>query len=242
MIDGQRRAPTALEGYLATRARGVPVRGDIARRIVRLLIPGAIRPVLQTGATRAVAPWARRRAGRLGAVGEIRLHLGSGLTPLAGWVNVDLFGNPVELPWDLRMPFPLPDGVVAAIFHEHLLEHLPLEAGLALLKECHRLLTPGGVLRSGVPDAGAYLRAYAEGDDGFFQLVRSSRPTRLLAVREVFQDHGHQAAYDLETLVLLMETAGFSEVSGRAVGDSRISPCPDGDHRRLETLYVEGVR
>jgi predicted SAM-dependent methyltransferase len=234
--------PAALEAYLATRAAGVPGRDDLARRLVRLAVPAAARPALRTAATRVVAPAQRRRAARLAAGHGLRLHLGSGLSPLPGWVNVDLLGNPVELAWDLRAALPLPDGAAAAVFHEHLLEHLPLEAGLSLLRECHRLLAPGGVLRVGVPDAGAYLRAYADGDDGFFGRVRSARPTRLLAVREVFQDHGHRSAYDLETLALLVESAGFAEVGGRPFGSSRIDPCPDGPHRRLETLYVEGVR
>lgn len=131
---------------------------------------------------------------------------------------------------------------VAAIFHEHLLEHLPLDAAVGLLYDSYRVLVLDGVLRIGVPDAGAYLHSYANPEDGFIEQVRPDRPTRLLAVQEVFQHHGHRSAYDFETLRYLLEAVGFRGVERRPSGDSRLTTCPAADDRRAETLYVEGVR
>ena len=45
------------------------------------------------------------------------------------------------------------------ILSEHFLEHLNLPDALALLRECRRLLRPGGIIRTSVPDAD--LRSYA---------------------------------------------------------------------------------
>ncbi|GEP44588.1 methyltransferase domain-containing protein [Brevifollis gellanilyticus] len=45
------------------------------------------------------------------------------------------------------------------IVSEHFFEHLQLPDALALMKECQRLLRPGGVIRTSVPDAD--LRGYA---------------------------------------------------------------------------------
>jgi predicted SAM-dependent methyltransferase len=159
-------------------------------------------------------------------------------------VNVDLAGHHPDLAWDLAVPIPLPGESVDAIFCEHVLEHLQLQHALALLRECHRLLTPNGAIRVGVPDAGAYLRAYAcaDLDAEFLEQVRPERPTKLLAIREVFQEYGHCSAYDFETLALFLETTGFTSIRQRSFGDSLIQPCPDGAHRRDETLYVEAVK
>jgi transposase InsO family protein len=77
--------------------------------------------------------------------------LGSGGERKAGWVNVDLLGDPVDVAWNLASPLPFAPESVDAVFHEHLLEHLPLQVGAALMQECYRVLKPGGILRVGVP-------------------------------------------------------------------------------------------
>ncbi len=249
--DIRRHSPAAmtLAAYLSVRsgqstsAHG-RARASLPRRLVRAVVPVRARGALEQLATNALRPWERWQARRLASGVPLRLHLGSGHTPLRDWVNIDFLGKPAQLAWDLTTPLPFPDGSASVVFHEHLLEHLPVEVAVRLLRECHRLLEPEGVLRVGVPDAGMYLRAYAgaAGTDGFLDQVRPGRPTSLLAVREVFQDHGHRSAYDFETLALLLEASGFRDVERRPFGDSRIRPCPDGERRRLETLYVEGVR
>jgi SAM-dependent methyltransferase len=186
-------------------------------------------------------PWARRRAASLCTRSPLRLHLGSGRFPKAGWVNIDLVGVPVEVPWDLTEGIPFPTGCADAVFHEHLLEHLSLAEGYRLLRECARVLRPSGVLRLGVPDVGAYLRAYADSGE-FIHRLRPGRPTALLAVQEVFYRHGHRSAYDWETLALVCRAAGFACVERRPFGQSRVVPAPDSPHRRAETLYVEAVK
>jgi hypothetical protein len=72
--------------------------------------------------------------------------------------------------------------------------------------------------------------------------VRPLAPTRLLAVQELFYWPGHATMYDFETLRLLIAAAGFEAVERGGFGDSRIDPCPDSEHRREETLYVEAIR
>lgn len=239
---------SAVAGRLAEhieRLTAAPPPAGPARRLVRALVPRRARLPLRLAGTRAIAPWQRRRAAALASAGNggpLLLHLGSADARLDGWVDVDLAGDRTDLAWDLTRPLPLGQGSVEAIFSEHLLEHLPLPAAVALLRECHRLLVPGGVLRVGVPDAGAYLRAYCDPGDGFIERVRPGRPTALLAVQEVFQHHGHRSAYDSDTLVLVFEAAGFAGAERREAGDSRLQPCPDSEHRKAETLYVEAAR
>jgi predicted SAM-dependent methyltransferase len=190
-------------------------------------------------ATRAVRPRERRRLAALPR--PMRLHLGSGNEHKDGWVNIDLAGYPVEAAWNLAERLPLPDGSAEAVFHEHLLEHLTLEDGLAFCIESHRLLRSGGVLRIGVPDAGAAARSYVD-EDAFLERVRPGRPTAMLALQEIFYYPGHRTMYDFETLALVLRAAGFGNPEQRAFGETALEPMPDSEHRRDETLYVEAVR
>jgi predicted SAM-dependent methyltransferase len=61
----------------------------------------------------------------------LRRHLGCGGEGKDGWVNIDLLGDPVDVAWNLAHRLPFASNSVDAAFHEHLLEHLPLEAGAA---------------------------------------------------------------------------------------------------------------
>jgi predicted SAM-dependent methyltransferase len=58
------------------------------------------------------------------------------------------------------------DGEVSFIVSEHFFEHLFLDDAVALLKECRRILKPGGVIRTCVPDAD--LRTYAKPESPCF--------------------------------------------------------------------------
>lgn len=234
----------SLEGYLAflRRERAEAFAADPPlRRAAKRLVPEAVVLPVRLAATALVAPRERRKAEALRAAGPVRLHLGASSNSKAGWTDVDLLLHPVDLAWNLLRPLPFPDSSVAAVFSEHVLEHLAYEQALALLRECRRVLAAGGVLRVAVPDAGRYLRAYPDDPDGFIERNRPARPTPLLAIQEAFTRHGHRSAYDLETLALLFRTAGFLEPRQAAFGESALEPCPDSESRAAESLYVEAA-
>ena len=193
--------------------------------------------------TTACIPLERRRANTIGRDCQaIKLHLGCADTYLNGWVNVDLLrpGRHLDLRWDLRRPLPFKDSSVDVVFSEHLFEHIPLPGTLALLRECHRVMRLGGVFRVGVPDLERYIHAYV-GDDPIIDLVRPGRPTRALALSEIFFLHGHRVAFDFETFRLLLETTGFHDIVQSSYCQGRLQPSPDSASREPETLYVEAV-
>lgn len=236
--------PRSIRGYLrgiqAEDRSGGPSFG--LSSLVRHAVPRALRPHLKVALTRGIMPLAllaaRRQAGR----GEIlRLHLGCGATRLSGWTNVDFVGTGADWFWDLKFPLPFPVGSTEAIFHEHLLEHLPLEQAVRLTQDCWTLLKRGGVLRIGVPDFRKYSESYM-GDGQFIEALRPGRPTRLLALAEVVYRYDHRSVWDGETLSKLLGELGFRDVRVRSFGESMIQPPPDSEHRRAETLYVESVR
>jgi predicted SAM-dependent methyltransferase len=209
---------------------------------LRPLLPAAGRLRAKQVATRAAEPVMKSRAARLGAPGGLRLHLGSGWNHLHGWLNIDLVGAKADLVWDIRRPLPFADGSADAVFLEHVLEHMSYAEGMRVLSVARAVLRPGGTLRVGVPDAGMCARQYAE-DPEALRTVRWGRPTAMMALREVFQEHGHVTAWDAETLVLVLREAGFEDVAIAEPGVSlRLDPAPDLPERWHETVYAEAVR
>jgi predicted SAM-dependent methyltransferase len=214
-----------------------------ARKILKYAVPVRLRGTARMVLTDAVAIGERRKAARLAAsTSPLHLHLGCGGIRKEGWLNVDLVGDPVDLAWDLAKPLPFADGSVDAVFHEHLLEHLPLAAGLSFTQECFRVLRPGGIIRVGVPDAGRLLRSYVDPNDDYLDRLHPGRPTRLLAAQELFYWHRHCTMFDTDTLTLLLVECGFEGVAERSFGVSDLPVAPDSEQRRANSLYVEAHR
>jgi SAM-dependent methyltransferase len=89
------------------------------------------------------------------------LNLGCGRRHHPEWINVDFHSTgPGVMAHDLKGPLPFEDCEFDAVYHSHLLEHLPKPQAPLLLRECHRVLKPGGVLRVVVPDLERITRLY----------------------------------------------------------------------------------
>jgi hypothetical protein len=68
-----------------------------------------------------------REAMRAGSSEGLRLDLGSGPNPRAGYVGVDRRGSERVIAWDFTRadPWPFESGSVDALYSSHLIEHLP---------------------------------------------------------------------------------------------------------------------
>lgn len=90
-----------------------------------------------------------------------KLNFGCGDRIAAGWDNIDF--NPM-VPGvrqvNLLQGFPYPDGWFDAVYSSHVLEHFSRADGRRVLAECHRVLKPGGILRTVLPDLEASCREY----------------------------------------------------------------------------------
>ena len=229
-----------LQDYLAVRASETGNSSIPLSNVLRPLMGPATRLRAKQLATAALAPYTRRRARTLPGGAPLRLHLGSGGNNLDGWVNVDLVGAHADLSWDLRRRLPFPAASAEAVFLEHVLEHLTVADGVRMLHLFLPVMGPGGVIRVGVPDAGLYASSYVR-EDAVLDQLRPGRPTRMLALGEVFQEHGHLSAWDAETLCLAMSEAGYEGATYMPGGSSKILPVPDSVDRIPETVYVEAV-
>ncbi|WP_038029196.1 class I SAM-dependent methyltransferase [Thermonema rossianum] len=89
------------------------------------------------------------------------LNLGCGYRYHPDWVNIDFVSTgPGVLAHDLRKGIPFPDNHFDVVYHSHVLEHFPKEEAAGFLRECYRVLKPGGILRVAVPDLEQIVREY----------------------------------------------------------------------------------
>jgi SAM-dependent methyltransferase len=156
---------------------------------------------------------------------------------------------------DARHRLPFDDGSVDAIYSSHFLEHVRREDALGFLRECHRVLRTGGVLRLVVPDLRRLARLYLAGQgearltaDRFVEatLLTSASPPGLLrrCLSALLDRAEHLWMYDAESLVAILREAGFPEPVERRFRESRLADVDELDlpERAEESVYAEAVR
>jgi predicted SAM-dependent methyltransferase len=190
-----------------------------------------------------------------------KLHLGCGHHPLVHWLNTDLsprIRNVVAV--DVTRKFPFPAETFDYVFSEHMIEHISYTQGHAMLRECFRILKPGGKIRVSTPDLAFLIDMYAkpksELQDRYIKWVTESFIRHAPACEDVFvinnfvRDWGHTFIYDEKTLKASLEMAGFKNISRCGLNESddknlryleNESRMPPG-FVRLESLTLEASR
>lgn len=64
--------------------------------------------------------------------------------------------------YDLSRGIPFPDASVDVVYHSHVLEHLDRYVAAGFIRECARVLRPGGIIRVVVPDFERVCRSYLD--------------------------------------------------------------------------------
>jgi predicted SAM-dependent methyltransferase len=114
----------------------------------------------------------------------MRANLGCGSQICAGWTNIDIVRTgPDVVAHDLSTGIPLPDASCEVVYHSAVLEHLKRSDAHFFMRECVRVLQPGGILRVAVPDLEQLCRQY------------------LLTLDRALAQEAH-AAYDYEWIML----------------------------------------
>ena len=167
-----------------------------------------------------------------------KLHLACGNHLLPGWANIDQLDAPGVIKHDLTQPLPAASGTIAFIFTEHFIEHVTRSQGVKLLKECHRLLKPGGVLRISTPDLKKLIAEYANGRIDEWRDMHWLPATPCQLLNEGMRLWGHQFLYDQEELSLVLKESGFTDI--RTV-DWRKSGHPELHDRECRPYHGEIV-
>jgi predicted SAM-dependent methyltransferase len=171
----------------------------------------------------------RRRVARryVASDADPRLHIGAGPMRLPGWLNTDLISGDVYL--DLTRPLPFRDATFSYVFGEHVIEHIDERSATRALRELHRVLRPGGVLRLTTPDLRKIIDIYADRNPvidraayarflGELTGIRFERGCQML--NAYMRLWGHQYIYDEEDLSVRLYEAGFAHVERREPGES----------------------
>jgi SAM-dependent methyltransferase len=92
-----------------------------------------------------------------------KLNFGCGTEKLDGWVNIDWDAAcQPDMRVDLSKELPFETASVDYIVSEDFIVQLDIEGGRRFLRECRRILKPGGVMRLLTPNLEILARAYLE--------------------------------------------------------------------------------
>lgn len=92
---------------------------------------------------------------------EPKLHIGCGRNLLDGWLNSDLLpGSDEVLRLDATRRFPFAANSFAYAYAEHMIGSLPFLSVPVMLRECHRVLVPGGRVRITTLDLAVLIALY----------------------------------------------------------------------------------
>ncbi|MGB8643773.1 MAG: methyltransferase domain-containing protein [Anaerolineae bacterium] len=177
-----------------------------------------------------------------------KLHLGCGPVQFDGWVNMDLNKalSCADIEWDLNNGIPFPDASCLFLYSEHLFEHFAVEAGVRLMRECYRVLAPGGVMRIAMPSLDFLIEQACNGhwrDQDWlnwpqYKFIR----TRAEMLNIVFRWWGHQWIYDQEELRRRLREAGFQKIRTPGWGASEIPELRDRETRKDSMLICEAEK
>ena len=212
---------------------------------------------------------------------DIKLHIGCGADVFPGWVNIDrspsvllhraprlrraLLALRILTPQqaaglpagivraDVSKHIPAATASVAFIYCAHMIEHLARWQGLAFLRECRRVLAPGGVLRLATPDLELMVADYVQGTSPFAGATRGdafcseygaySDPDANLArklSKKILGGDTHQWVYDTESITRLLHEGGFTHVDRKSFREGAL-PELEIVEQRDRGLFVEAV-
>jgi predicted SAM-dependent methyltransferase len=177
-----------------------------------------------------------------------KLQIGGGWHRLEGWLNTDIELIPEVMRMDATRPFPFEDATFEYIFTEHMIEHVTFQQGAFMLRECHRVLRQGGVIRVVTPNLTTILGLYGTDLSSQQQeylawfcqtFVPEPCPRNAAStINAMFRMWGHQFIYDESVLMVALSAAGFSAIRRWSLG---ASGCPDLQNLENEQRYPKGL-
>lgn len=206
----------------------------------------------------------------------MRVYVGCGSSPIKGWLNFDnsltvrcahvplvhrLVRSPLRkqfieavrtkgIKWaDATKHIPLSDHSVEILYTCHMMEHLDQEEVRLFLKEAHRVLKPGGIIRVVVPDLRILIDRYLDSGNadeliaGTFLAVPKPKTLSQKLLHLLNGHRNHHWIYDSASMSALLQSCGFSDVRILKPGETII---PNPGELNLfdwegESLYIEAT-
>jgi ubiquinone/menaquinone biosynthesis C-methylase UbiE len=198
-----------------------------------------------------------------------KMNLGCGNKFFPGYLNVGFWADlgsglvykdpngingAVMLNHDLSQGIPAEDNSLDVIYHSHFIEHLSYQEAWAFLKECYRVLKPGGIHRAVVPDLEVWINAYNSNNKFLFEkyLEYGLRGdsylygTKAAVFMGMLHNHGHKCGWDYEMLHDVLSKVGFCDIKRVMWQESDITEIaviePYEGLRCLESFCVESTK
>jgi len=223
---------------------------------------------------------------------KIKVNLGCGPIGKDDWINIDygvlawlqkhllikeialrmgIMPKSYDLKWpknlvihNCKKELPFKDNQVDYIYTSHLIEHFTKYEAFAMIKECFRILKPGGCIRVVVPDLELLARKYVERDRLFFNFCQqaSSEDTPLADLflsifypeknRKIINSllgrlydkftRWHRWHYDFDSLSLMLKAAGFIDIQKKGYREGKVPDLEYLDAHSGYSLSVEAEK
>lgn len=127
---------------------------------------------------------------------------------------VDVRPGPlVDFPVDLNStPLPIAPDDFDIIYAAFVLEHLPYANVVNLLKDCHRIVRPGGAVVFIVPNTEEQLRWIQKHPDGWDGKDFYTSASELLFGSQTYAANFHAAYFSADVAIKLFSEAGFEQI------------------------------
>jgi len=197
----------------------------------------------------------------LSATPRPKVQIGAGPSNEPGWLNTDIEPGPGQAYLDATKPLPFRDGSIYYLFSEHVVEHLFYSDGLNYFKEAHRVLAPGGKIRTITPNLmrlvalfdpenATKMSHYIDRKLAWEDWDRTPDPAAIIVNNEMHW-FGHQFIYTPKLLRAALEQAGFTDIREYTAGEtsdptfSAVELRPRQEHRDVnayEAMAFEATR
>ena len=172
---------------------------------------------------------------------KVKLELGSAEKGKNGFITVDYMGGDIR--HNLTKKLPLDNETVDEIYSSHTLEHFEFQNIIFIIKECERILKPGGKLNVSVPNARLYIDSYIEKKifplkKKWYQPAVTDTGSYIDQLNYVAYLNGHHKfLFDEENILNILKMCGFKNVSLRDFDED--IDLKDRDH---ESVYATGTK
>lgn len=178
----------------------------------------------------------------------MKLHLGCGWRDFGlDWIHID-GGHYDHLQYKDITKLPFENSSADIIYASHVFEYFDRVEGLEVLKEWHRVLKPGGVLRLAVPDFEAMVKLYVSGQCKLSNIIGPLYGKMPMGDVTIY----HKTTYDFLELESTLESLMFKRVSRYDWRDTEHAhiddhsqayiPHMDKENGNLISLNIEAIK
>ena len=170
-----------------------------------------------------------------------RLHWGCGSSIAPGWINSDIIAAPgIDVAGDIRKGLGIDSDSIDYIVAHHALQDLKIYEQVDAIKELHRVLKPGGVVRLSLPDLDKFIAAYQRGDREFFFIYDWDTIDGNFITHMLWYNIS-QTPMTMRFAEELLKKAGFSRVEHVAYQKTATTwpEITSLDNREAESFFIE---